>query len=240
MLLDTDAIRDSSYNGLQFEGSPKVAKIMFAVDAGYETFKRAALEHADMVVVHHGLFWSGANPSYTGGMKKRIDALCKHGISLYATHLPLDLHRELGNNAQLLKLIGARIEDAFAWYEGRNISYTGVMKKPTPVTAIESSLNTGLNTRCTTLAFGPKTVRTVGVVSGSCSIPHFNEAIHRGMDLFITGEQKDMFHLAKDAGINIIFAGHHASETLGVKALAEVVKKKLKVETVFADLKTGL
>ncbi|MCI0473455.1 MAG: Nif3-like dinuclear metal center hexameric protein, partial [Ignavibacteria bacterium] len=113
-------------------------------------------------------------------------------------------------------------------------------KKPVSITVIENKLNSGLNTQCTVLPFGPKKIRTVGAVSGSCSHSHFSEAITRGLDLFLTGEHKDIFHLAKDAGINIIFAGHHASETLGVKALAEVVKKKLKLETVFADLKTGL
>ena len=238
--LKVHTVKDSSWNGLQFEGAQQVKKIVFAVDAGAETFERAASENAEMIIVHHGQFWSRQNPSFTGSNKKRLDILYKNNISLYASHLPLDMHKTVGNNAMLLRLIGARIKSDFALYEGQNISYTAAFKKPVLLSTIEKRLNSALNTKCTVLPFGPKKIRTTGVVSGSCSHSHVDEAIKLGLDLFITGENKDLYHLAKDTPINIIFAGHHASETVGVKALAELVRRKLKVKTVFVDIPTGL
>ena len=233
-------VKDSCWNGLQFEGAQQVKKIVFAVDAGAETFERTVAEHAEMVVVHHGQFWSQQDPTFTGSNKKRLDILYKNNLSLYASHLPLDMHKTVGNNAMLIRLIGARIKGSFALYEGQNISYTAVFKKPVLLSTIEKRLNSALNTECIVLPFGAKKIRTVGVVSGSCSHSHVNEAITLGLDLFITGENKDIYHLAKDAPITIIFAGHHASETVGVKALSELVRKKLKVKTVFVDIPTGL
>ena len=238
--LNVRNIKDSSWNGLQFEGAQQVKKIVFAVDAGAETFERAAAENAEMIVVHHGQFWSQLDPSFTGPNKKRLDILYKNNISLYASHLPLDMHKTVGNNAMLINLIGARIKSGFAFYEGQNISYTAAFKKPVLLSTIERRLNSSLNTECVLLPFGPQKISTVGVVSGSCSHSHVNEAIALGLDLFLTGENKDLYHLAKDASINIIFAGHHASETVGVKALADVVRKKLKVKTTFIDIPTGL
>ena len=238
--LNVHTVQDSCWNGLQFEGVQKVKKILFAVDAGAETFEKAVHERAEMIVVHHGHFWSQLNPSFTGLNKKRLDILYQNNLSLYASHLPLDMHKTVGNNARLIKTIGARIKDKFAYYEGQKISFTGVFRKPTAINTIEKQLNNSLNTTCTTLPFGNKKIRTVGVVSGSCSHTHIDEAIKLGLDLFITGESKDVYHLSKDAAINIIFAGHHASETVGVKALSEYVRKKMRVKTLFVDIPTGL
>ena len=238
--LNVHTVKDSSWNGLQFEGAQKVKKMLFAVDAGVETFEKAVQVYADMIVVHHGHFWSQSNPSFTGLNKKRLDILYQNNLSLYASHLPLDMHKTIGNNAQLIKLIGAHLKNNFAYYEGQKIGFTGVFGKPVTINTIEKHLNNGLKTMCKTLPFGTKKIRTVGVVSGSCSHAHIDEAIKLGLDLFITGESKDVYHLSKDAAINIIFAGHHASETVGVKALAEYVGKRLKVETVFVDIPTGL
>jgi dinuclear metal center YbgI/SA1388 family protein len=238
--LKIHTVKESSWNGLQFEGAQQVKKIVFAVDAGAETFERAASENAEMIVVHHGQFWSQQNPSFTGSNKKRLDILYKNNISLYASHLPLDMHRTVGNNAILIKRIGARIKSDFAVYEGQNIGYTAVYKKPVFLSTIEKRLNSALHTECIVLPFGAKKISTVGAVSGSCSHSHIDEAIKLGLDLFITGESKDIYHVAKDASTNIIFAGHHASETVGVKALADLVKKKLKVKTTFVDIPTGL
>jgi dinuclear metal center YbgI/SA1388 family protein len=238
--LDIHAVPDGCWNGLQFEGASSVKEILFAVDAGAATFEKAVEEHADMVVVHHGLFWTSANPSYTAVIKKRIDILYKHNISLYACHLPLDIHKTVGNNAGILSLIGAAIESGFAMHEGKPVGYTGLFKKPVTLGVITGKLNASLAAACTVLPFGPAGIRNVGVVSGGCSRAHLDEAVSRGLDLFITGEQIEVYHTAKDAGISVIFAGHHASETVGVKLLAEHVQKKLKVKTMFVDIPTGL
>ncbi len=238
--LDIHAIKDACWNGLQFEGSSSVKKIFFAVDAGATPFEKAVEEHADIVVVHHGLFWTAVNPSYTAINKKRIDVLYKNNISLYACHLPLDMHKRVGNNAGIISLIGAKINDGFAMHDGQPIGYTGVFKKPLSLAALTKKLNTSLSTTCTFLPFGPKKIKRVGVVSGSGSHAHIEEAIKFGLDLFITGEQIEVYHMAKDANMNVIFAGHHATETVGVKLLAEHIRKKLKVKTVFVDIPTGL
>ncbi|HIE44034.1 MAG TPA: Nif3-like dinuclear metal center hexameric protein, partial [Candidatus Omnitrophica bacterium] len=111
--LNIDEIEDNSWNGLQIEGNPVVEKALFAVDAGMETFTTAVGENADLIVVHHGHFWKNLNPSVTEWAKERIEILYEHKISLYACHLPLDKHREIGNNAQLLRLLGARIKEEF-------------------------------------------------------------------------------------------------------------------------------
>ncbi len=239
-LFATPPVKDGSWNGLQIEGGTTVRKILFAVDAGAATFEKAVDEHADLIVAHHGLFWSYANPSYCGVMKKRIDILSEKNISLYAAHLPLDLHKSLGNNAGIISLVGARIADNFISYEGTPLSYTGRFKKPVTLNAMAKKLNAALRTECSLLPFGPKKIKTVGVLSGSCSHAHLDEAIQRNLDCFVTGEQIDVYHLAKDAGINVIFAGHHATETVGIKALCDFVKKKLKVKTIFVDIPTGL
>ena len=112
---------DNAYNGLQVEGVSEVNSIVFTADAGIETFRMAVALHADMIVVHHGIFWKGIDPSVKGRTKERVTTLLDHGISLYAVHLPLDKHPDIGNNAQLLKILGFRKDKPFGWYKGEQI-----------------------------------------------------------------------------------------------------------------------
>lgn len=238
--LKTDDVKDASWNGLQFEGRSEVKKIAFAVDAGMESFERAAGEGADMLVVHHGQFWEFRNPSMVGWTRKRIGLLFENEMSLYCSHNPLDRHSEVGHNAQLLKLMGARITDEFFHYHGKNIGWIGERKSAITLNDMEKKLNKELNTSCTVLPFGPERIKTIAVCSGGGSYSGFYEALDAGVDLYLTGDAVEIYYTAKDAGMNVIFAGHHATETIGLKALAEVVRNRLKVETVFIDLPTGL
>jgi len=238
--LDIGSIADGSCNGLQFEGRGIVKKIICAVDAGVATFTEAAQRHADMVVVHHGQYWKYADPRYIGATKKRLEILRQNNISLYAAHLPLDLHPTAGNNALLLKLISARKAGPFARYEGVDISFWGTFSRPKSLDAIVATLSGRLGAVCTVLPFGPGMIRTVGVVSGGGGRQHFVEAVNRRLDLYITGDSTEVFHDARDSGINVVFGGHHATETLGVKELARILRKRLKVETVYVDIPTGL
>ena len=128
--LQIDSIEDESWNGLQVEGNSRIEKALFAVDASIDTFKKAVQENADLVVVHHGHYWKYANPSLKDWGRERIDLLTNNGISLYACHLPLDRHREVGNNAQLLKLLGAEIKEEFIQHKGKNIGWIGEVKQP--------------------------------------------------------------------------------------------------------------
>lgn len=238
--LDIRGIDDTSWNGLQFEGRPEVEKIAFAVDAGVESFEIAANEDADMIIVHHGHFWSNHDPSIRGWAKVRIDKLFESRISLYASHLPLDRHRDVGNNAELIKLLGAKVSGEFLMHKGSNIGWTGTFKRAVPLKDIADKLDSELNTECIVLPFGKERIKTIAVCSGGGGYGGFYEALRAGVDLFLTGDAVEVYYTAKDSGMNVIFAGHHATETVGLKALSLVLGKRFKVETVFIDLPTGL
>lgn len=233
-------IEDSSWNGLQFEGKSEVKKALFAVDASIETFKKAASIKSDIVIVHHGNFWKNNDPSINSWNKKRIDILYKNDISLYACHLPLDRHIEVGNNAQILKLIGAVPKDEFMMHKGKNIGWIGTIENSKSINEIERVLEKSLNAECKTLSFGKKEIKRVAICSGGGSYGGFYEALDKGADLYITGDTAEVFYTAKDAGINVIFAGHHATETIGLQALQKVIQKKFNLECVFIDMPTGL
>lgn len=238
--LKINEISDESWNGLQFEGKPEVNKIIFAVDAGIETFKMAVLEKADMVFVHHGHFWKTSNPSLKSWNKTRMKILDEHNISLYAAHLPLDRHPIIGNNAQLLKIIGAEVTGEFSLYHGKNIGWVGKLQKPASLTSLVDLLNKDLNTKSIKLAFGKEVIETVAVCSGGGGYSTFYEALNSGVDLYITGDSIEAYHSSKDAQFNVVFSGHHATEIVGVRALSRVVKNKFDIDTKFIDIPTGL
>lgn len=242
--LETDKFEDGSWNGLQIEGKKEVKKIVFAVDASIDTFREAIKNGADLVVVHHGLFWKYHNPSYASYNKERIDLLQEHGISLYASHLPLDRHKEAGNNAQLLKLLGAKITKEFFKHGALNVGWIGECKKSITIKYAAEKLKNELNAECAVLPFGKEKIKTIAVCSGGGGYESFFEAFNNRnickIDLYLSGEAIDIYSLAKDAKFNVIFAGHHATETTGVKALSKIVKSKFKVETIFIDIPTGL
>ena len=238
--LEINEISDTSWNGLQYQGKDEVKKIIFAVDAGKETFNKALSLKADMIVVHHGHFWSNLNPSIKGWSKDRLDILFKNDISLYASHLPLDRHQEVGNNAQLLRLLDAEIISDFFIHKGKNIGWIGELKKQKKLSEITELLNDKLKTDCKVLPFGNEIVKTVAVCSGGGGYSGFYEALQRGVDLYLTGDAVEVFYTAKDSGLNIIFAGHHATETVGLIALARVVEEEFSVDCEFIDLPTGL
>lgn len=238
--LKKEDVEDESWNGLQVEGKENVNRVMFAVDTGMETFERAIKEKADMIIVHHGLFWKSSNPSLKGMIKSRIEILQSRQISLYAAHLPLDRHRTAGNNARLLRILGAEITEGAFFHKGKNIGWVGALKKPKHVKEIAKILDAKLNTKCTILGFGAPKIKRVAVCSGGGGYPDFFESMEKNADLYVTGASIDVYHNAKDSNMNVIFAGHHATETVGVKALSDIIKKKFNVTTIFIDIPTGL
>ena len=153
--------------------------------------------------------------------------------------MPLDKHPEVGNNAQLLKILGFKKDKPFAWYKGEQISYTGVAQQGRTIDELAYILKESLGARCVLLPFGPKEIKTIALCSGGAGYEHLSEAIQAGVDLYLAGEPIECFHTVKDAKFNVIFAGHHATEIVGVKALSEVVKEKLDVQTQFIDVPTG-
>ncbi len=238
--LDIKNIKDDSWNGLQWEGKETVKKIMCTVDAGATVFQKAVEEKVDMIIVHHGHYWKNTNPCFCGPNKKRLEILYKNNISLYAAHLPLDMHPEIGNNIMLLRLIGAKKSKPFFPYENKSISFCGVFPKGKSVFEIIETLNNSLGIECKFLPYGKEMIKTVAVISGGGGYAGFNEAIKEGVDLYISGDTIEIFHLAKDFSINVIFGTHHATETLGVKQLAKLLEKKFDVEAHFIDVPTGL
>lgn len=239
-LLPSADIDDPSFNGLQIEGRETVSTIVTGVTAGKELFTRAAELEAQYIVVHHGHYWRYGTPSLTGWEKKRIDILLQNNTSLYASHLPLDKHPKIGNNTQLLNLLNAEISGDFSEHGGGTSSYTGMIVRGKHMEEIVSILNESLQTKCIVLPFGPAIIHTVAVCSGGGGYKAFAEALDEKVDLFITGDTAEIYNDAKDSGTNVIFAGHHATERLGVKALGELLKKTFEVHVEFVDIPTGL
>lgn len=236
--LKVDTIPDDSLNGLQVEGGARIGRIAFAVDACAQTIAAAARMRADMLIVHHGLLW-GRGERLTGVMHHRIAALLRSGISLYAVHLPLDCHEEVGNNAELARLLDFRVSSKFALYKGTSIGVIAEPSRPVPLARVVGRLESRLETKATVLPFGPPTVRRAGIVSGGADFA-VGEAIKLECDTFVTGETSHVaFHFAKEGKITIIYAGHYASETVGLKALAAHLRAQFGITCTFLTAPTG-
>lgn len=238
--LRVQEIEDTSQNGLQVEGPVEVHKIAFAVDASQAAFERAVAEKAQLLIVHHGLFWE--KPArLVGPLFRRVRTLILGGCGLYAVHLPLDAHPEVGNNAELARLLGLQNTRPFGRYHGIDIGVAGVLEPPLPIPTLIGRLIQALNTPpVRVLAHGPAEAHRVGVISGGAAMM-IGQAAEAGLDTFITGETSHShFHQAAEEGLNVLFAGHYATETLGVKALARHLREKFGLETVFLDIPTGM
>ncbi len=224
---------DVSANGLQVEGCGDVEKIAFAVDACMESFRAAKNCGADMLIVHHGIIWGGI--SYVRGIvRRRLEYLLKHDLSLYAAHLPLDAHPKIGNNSIILRKLGCRNLEPFGEYRGVKIGYVGELNN---VKLEDISARFG---GTILLPFGCDSVGRVAAVSGRGGFA-VAEAVESGVDVFITGEaEHEAYHIAREGGLNVLFLGHYESEKFGVEALKDVVAEKLGVETVFIDIPTNL
>ncbi len=237
--LNISTYSDKSSNGLQVEGKEEIGRIAFSVDATLRTIEQAARRNADMLIVHHGVIWGGL--SYIRGIHyRRLKTLFDAGMNLYAAHLPLDAHPEVGNNVQLLKLLDLEPKEPFGEYKGTAIGFLGEFKKTEPIEKIVQILAERLNTTVKTYEFGKKEIRTIGAVSGAGAFA-LEEAHRKGIDLFITGEFGHADYLtAVDLGISVAVAGHYKTETLGIKALMEVVKEKFGIDAIFIEEPTGL
>lgn len=224
-------------NGLQVANSGRLARLAAAVDACEATIEAAVACGAGLLIVHHGALWGGPEP-LTGRHGRRVRALMRGDLALYAAHVPLDCHPEVGNNAVLARELGLRDPEPFGDYEGLRI---GVMGKLQASRAdLADSLQRLLGAVPRVLATGPEQVRRVAVVTGAGS-DHIREARDAGADTLITGEGPHHSYFdAEEWGVNVIFGGHYATETVGVKALAEHVSKRFRIPWEFLDHPTGL
>ncbi|GAB4485042.1 MAG: Nif3-like dinuclear metal center hexameric protein [Thermodesulfovibrionales bacterium] len=233
-----DFPKDECANGLQVEGAAHVSSIGLAVDACEAVFSQARANKVDFLFVHHGLIWGGLR-SIRGITKKRIQSLNGSGISLYACHLPLDSHPRYGNNAQILRMLSLTKKGAFGEYHGRKISYWGRAGQEMALSVFCTRIERVLSTRTVSFSAGRK-VRNVGVISGGGWFG-INEAEELGIDTFLTGEPAhSAYHLAREMNVNLVFAGHYATETPGVKAVAKLLQRKFRLQTSFLDEPTGL
>ncbi len=228
---------DRSLNGLVVAGDDReVRKVAFAVDACQSTFEKARQEQADLLVVHHGLFW-GSPLAVTSTHYRRLRTLIEGNLDLYVAHLPLDAHSVVGNNAVMAQKLGLEDQSMFAPYKGRMLGCKGILANPSSLADLCKKL--GFD-KPVILDFGKDEVREVGIVSGGAS-GDVHEAIAEGLDLFITGEvEHQIYHEALEHSINVIGGGHYLTEVFGVQALMEHLRQKFGLSVVFVANPTGL
>ncbi|MCU4801294.1 Nif3-like dinuclear metal center hexameric protein [Halobacteria archaeon HArc-gm2] len=242
--LDTAAYADldASPNGLQVgPESGTVEHVAVAVDAAVETVERAADAGADLLVTHHGLIW-GDMERVTGSNYRRIAPLVDHDLPLYVSHLPLDGHQELGNAAGVADVLNLGNREPFGSLGPEVIGQRGTASEPYAVDELRNLLADELDTgdgEVRALGFGPDEIRDVAIVTGS-GVDWLDEAADAGVDALVTGEGKQKaFHEAREAGINVVLAGHYATETFGVQSLQSLMRE-WGLETTFIDCPTGL
>ena len=235
--LRTAEIADHSINGLQVEGVDEITKIGLAVDASLEVYKLAQQNGCQMVIVHHGIIWDGIK-RITGPVYRQIEFLVKNGVNLYASHLPLDLHPTLGNNALIAKAIGLKNIKPFGLYNNTHIGFEGRFTRAATVESISVLVKEKFGGSVLSLPFGPQEIWSAAVISGGGSSV-LKEAIEKKMDLFLTGEPShENHHAALEGNLNVIYGGHYHTEKPGVQAIGEFLNKNFNVATVFLDVPT--
>ncbi|MDE2874734.1 MAG: Nif3-like dinuclear metal center hexameric protein [Gemmatimonadota bacterium] len=237
--LDVDGFPDyaNALNGLQVAGPERVRRFAVAVDAS-ESVIESVRDRADLLIVHHGLFWSGLQP-LTGPHFRRVKALTESGTALYSAHLPLDGHPEVGNAAVLARKLGLATPEPFGRYRGTHIGCCGTVAA-TPLADLAASLAAMTGDRVRTLPGGPDEVTDVGIVTGG-GASMLPEAAGRGLDVLITGEASH--HHAIDAaemGVSVLLGGHYATEVWGVRAVMDLLEDRFGIEGCFVDSPTGL
>jgi dinuclear metal center YbgI/SA1388 family protein len=236
--LNVRCIPDSSLNGIQVGNRGKATRVALAVDFCEAAVRAAAAENADFLIVHHGLIWDRPF-ALRGPVLNRVRLLVESGIALYAAHLPLDLHQEVGNNAQLCRRMGWNDLSDFGDYHGTLIGKKAAFKEPQSLTELTGRLGVLLGVEPTVWRFGPESVRSAGVISGR-ALSLLDQAVREGCDVYLTGEfGHEPYWFAREAGINVVFGGHYATETWGLRALGDKITKECGLETVFLDLPTG-
>lgn len=224
-------------NGLQLGNCGEVRKVAAAVDASLPVIAKAAAAGASLLLVHHGMFWQGAKP-LTGARLEKLRVALTAELAVYSAHLPLDVHPRFGNNALLAAALGLRDAVPFLGWQGIHLGLRGSTKVPRDeFTALVAAAVGGPAHLC---PGGPGVVREVGVVTGGAG-SEVEAAAAAGIDTFVTGEGPHWsYPLAEELGVNVVYAGHYATETFGVRALAEELARRFSLESCFIDHPTGL
>lgn len=234
---------DAAFNGLQLSNSGKVTRVAAAVDYSANTVAGALREKADLLLVHHGMFWRGSHPIVGVAFDRLKDAI-NGGLAVYSSHIPLDMHATFGNNVLLAKELGLRPDSTFGQFRGVEIGVSGAADEDTALlvkraTAFSAQFDTTLV--ATPFPEGHRTKRWAIITGAGANSSAFEEARGRGVDTLIIGE--GAHHTAVEAmelGLVVLYAGHYATETLGVRALATQLASRFDVSSVFVNVPTGL
>lgn len=237
-LLDIENIKDSprAMNGLQVQNKGELRKVGLAVDACQATIAMAIERDCQMMFVHHGIFWGGLQPA-RGSHYDKLSAMIQANLGLYSAHLPLDMHPVLGNNRALADKIGLAHAEVFGEYEGQLIGLKGKVKRQS-AEQLGQTLEQQLGAPVKVIGDGE--VESVGLVTGGAG-EIISQAVQAGLDCYITGEgEHHHYHDATEGGCVLMFAGHYATETGGVKAVGKHLEQQFGLQTEFLDYPTGL
>lgn len=235
-LLQPARFKDYGPNGLQVEGRPAIRKIVSGVTASLALIEAAVAVHADAIFVHHGLFWRGQDGRVTGWMKQRLALLLKHEVNLFAYHLPLDAHPELGNNAQLALRLGLTPTGRFG---EQDLGFLGLRSEGgsfANAAELARHIESKLNRPAVQVIPSRRVVKSIAWCTGGAQ-GYFEAAIAAGADAFITGEiSEPQTHYAREMDVAFIACGHHASERYGAPAVAAYIAAQLGLEHQFIDI----
>ncbi|GCE47868.1 dinuclear metal center YbgI/SA1388 family protein [Thermosporothrix hazakensis] len=239
--LNIDAFRDYCPNGMQVIGRTSVQRVALGVSANLECFRQAVAGEADMLIVHHGLFWENMPREIGAMMKGRLKLLFDNDITLLGYHLPLDAHPEIGNNVLWLRELGFEVEGiTIGNARGKMIGAIGTAPRRITRRDLIEQVAAIAGAKPLVYAYGPQTIRRLGVITGGGE-GYLLEAIARGCDTFLTGEVGEPTEsYAREEGVNFIAAGHYNSEKIGIQALGELLKQHFPVETFFCDVPNAI
>ncbi|MEO5352961.1 MAG: Nif3-like dinuclear metal center hexameric protein [Magnetococcus sp. XQGC-1] len=239
-LLKAASIADYAPNGVQVRGREKVNRLVTGVSACLELFQAASEWEADLILVHHGMFWEKDPRVVEGSLKRRLQWLLARDLTLMAYHLPLDCHPQLGNNAQIVQRLGLETGEPFALYRGTHLSWVGHCRPERPMAGFVQDVRTLFGGEPLVLPFGPEIIRQVAICSGAAP-ELLREAKQKGADLFLSGEATEhVYHFAKEEQIHFIAAGHHRTEMFGVQALGEHLAAQFGLQHRFIDIANPL
>lgn len=231
-LLEPGRFKDYCPNGLQVEGEGLIRRVVSGVTASEALIRAAIRERAQALLVHHGYFWRGEDPTLVGQRRRRIGLLLDHGLHLFAFHLPLDAHPELGNNAQLARVLGWRVDGRFG---AEGLGCWCDLPRPLSAAALTAHVSRRLGRKALAVGAPPARIRRVAWCTGAAQ-DMLEEALAQGADAFVSGEISERTtHLAREAGVLYLSAGHHATERFGVQALGAWVAGEFGIEHVFVD-----
>jgi dinuclear metal center YbgI/SA1388 family protein len=235
-LLAVGRFQDYCPNGLQVEGRPEVRLLVSGVTASQALIEAAIAADADAVLVHHGYFWKGEDPCITGMKRRRLQRLLGTQTSLLAYHLPLDAHPELGNNAQLARVLGIETRGTFGGDDGTGLAHYGYPEPAMEAAALAGHIHRTLGRAPLHIPGARELIRSVGWCTGAAQ-SWIEAAAGQGLDAFISGEiSEQTVHVARECGIHYFAAGHHATERFGVQALGNHLAERFAIAHRFIDI----